>query len=217
MIRKIGFLAICITVVGLFAMPALAEKGPAGEKFKFFGTGHDGSDPQNPTNYAVSITISNGTDFGGIVRKVNPGNKASDLTDQLQLKYYLQNMQCGGGSPRIQLGIDTTGDGHFDGNAFGYVGDKPWGGQGDCPMNQWVLEDMTDNVAKWDLTQLGGGGAITWSEAVAYLATKYPNYKVLNIVYVLDSGWLGSLFQGVTFLDNVVGGNQAVDNKDDMH
>src|SRR5437764_767573 len=81
------------------------------------------------------------------------------LTNQIELKYYFAgNKLCGGGSPRIQLGISGEGDGNFkqftggpDQNAFGYLGDTDGSQTGQCAAasNRWFHEDMTDNTPKW--------------------------------------------------------------------
>src|SRR5205807_4958151 len=122
--------------------------------------------------------------------------------NQVELKYYFAGTKkCGGGSPRIQLGISGDGDGTFnqfpggpDQNAFGYLSDSN-GFQTGCPFvpnNQWAHEDMTNSAPKRDLIQWNttyGSGAFctggnpflcTWAQMVTFFNTRLPNHRVLN-------------------------------------
>lgn len=124
------------------------------------------------------------------------------LDDQVELKYYYVGRSCGGSGTRFQLGISGDGDRAFtqvpggpDQNAFGYVGDKPFGGG--CLPNMWVYEDMTNNVAKWDLSQwtvwgaaafCGGNAMIcNWTQMETFFNTVFPDHQVLNTTLIDDS------------------------------
>src|SRR5580765_3646553 len=88
--RKPLYLAVFTILAGLLSSsPVIAEKGGAGEKFKLFGVASDSFDPENATNGAVLFNVVTATDFAGIQRKINKGNKVSDLTNQVQVKYYM--------------------------------------------------------------------------------------------------------------------------------
>ena len=164
-------------------------------------------DPQNATNEVFAVDNTN--DFGGAYRALPKGTKADQLDNQVQLDYFFQGTKtCAAGSPRIQLGIDTNGDGTRDGNAFGYLGDKPFGGL--CPANMWVLEDMTDGAAKWDLSQLGGSMTNTWDQMEAFLAGAYSNYQMLTGFLVEDPTYTGGPPPGVTYYDDFVMGNRTL-------
>lgn len=158
-----------------------------GHKFELLYAMNDDHDPQNPTNDVISVftTTSYPAGIGVAFRDTPPGFKIAALTNQLQLKYYFPMRNCGGGSPRIQIAIDTDGDGVSNGNAFGYVGHTGFGGG--CLSGSWDFVDMTDAVpARWDLTQFGLGYH-TWQSAVAAISTAYPNHKVLSGSLVDDS------------------------------
>jgi hypothetical protein len=144
------------------------------------------------------------------------------LTDQLELKYYLAGHTCGGGSPRFQLGIDGDGDHHFtqfaggpDQNAFGYIGDKAFGGL--CVSNQWVYEDMTNNAPKWDLSQFAApcGMTCTWMQVVTYFSTIWPNHRVENAVLVDDSSAFFIAGRGCSYFDLVSSGGETLDDWSD--
>jgi hypothetical protein len=157
-----------------------------GHKFELYFAMLDDQDPQNLTNDVISVltTTAYPAGIGVAFRNTPPGFKIAALTNQLQLKYFFPARSCGGGSPRIQIAIDTDGNGSSNGNAFGYVGHTGFGGG--CLTNVWDFVDMTDNVpARWDLTQFGLGYH-NWPTAVAAINT-FPNHKVLSGSLVDDS------------------------------
>lgn len=189
-----------------------------GTHWALFGFASDAFDPQNSFNQVISFDTTNtnppSNDVAGAFRKFGPGVKIEQLTDQVALKYFLHNRTCGNGSPRIQLGIDTDGDGKFDRNAFGPIGDKPFGGG--CLVDQWVYEDMTDNVMKWDLSQFGCGMTNNWTMMEACLNTFFPNYQVVNAVLVDDGVPSGNVTgAGCAYFDQVTAGKDTLDEWDD--
>jgi hypothetical protein len=158
-----------------------------GHKFELLFAMQDGQDPQNATNDVISVltTMVYPAGIGVAFRNTPPGFKITALTDQLQLKYYFIARSCSGGSPRIQIAIDTDGDGNSDGNAFGYVGHGGFGAG--CLTGVWDFIDMTDAVPfRWDLTQFSLGYH-NWPTAVAAISGAFPNHKVLSGSLVDDS------------------------------
>lgn len=91
----------------------------------------------------ISGKVDNTTGFGGVRRVINA--KITQLDEHLTVRYYFVGPKtCGGGSPRIQLAIDTDGEGVSNGNAFGSIGPSP--SFTGCQMNEWVTEDLTISV-----------------------------------------------------------------------
>ena len=166
---------------------AQEELSGLGHKFELYYAMNDDHDPQNLTNDVISVltTTAYPAGIGVAFRNTPPGFRISALTNQLQLKYYFPARSCGGGSPRIQIAIDTDGDGVSNGNAFGYVGHTGFGGG--CVTGVWDFVDMTDAVpSRWDLTQFGLGYH-NWQTAVTAITTAFPNHKVLSGSLVDDS------------------------------
>ncbi len=202
-----------------------------GTNWALFGTAKRDLDPQNHFNQVISFDTHDPNAIAGAVRKFGPRTQVGMLTDQVELKYLYVGRTCGGGSTRLQLGIDGDGDGKFnqvpggpDQNAFGYLGDKPFGGF--CVMNQWVFEDMTDNVPKWDLSQWTAHGAgafctganamtCTWSQMVMFFNTVFPQHQVLNAVLVDDSQSFFTVDSGCAFFDQVAVGKDTLDEWND--
>jgi len=196
---------------------------PKGGTYFLFGTAKNDVDPQNPFNEVISFDTTDPNAVAGAFRRLGDQVKIDMLTNQVELKYLLVGRTCGGGSPRIQLGISGDGDGNFkqypggpDQNVFGYLGDKPFGGG--CVMDMWVHEDMTNDVPKWELSQYAAAGSAafctglnpftcTWSQVVAFLNATFPNHRVLNANLVDDAS--GNPFpagRGCAYFDLVTTG-----------
>lgn len=191
-----------------------------GGGYRLFGTGKKDSDPEagsTPYNEVISFDTTDPAAIAGVFRKFGDGVKVDRLDNQVELKYFFSNRTCGGGSPRVQLGISGDGDGNFqqfpggpDQNAFGYLGDMPFGGG--CVSGLWVREDMTNNVPKWDLSQWTpfGAGAFctagnamtcTWTQMETFFNTVFPNHRVLNANLVDDSASFFPAGRGCVYFD----------------
>ena len=116
--------------------------------FLLGGNAQHAKDPENPSNDVIKIDTASAPLHGTVSRTL--GVKVAQLDNMLEFKSYFQNRSCGGGSPRVQLAIDMTGDGVADANAFGYTA-PPFAG---CPPNRWQHDDLTDELPRWDVSQL---------------------------------------------------------------
>ncbi|HXL33872.1 MAG TPA: hypothetical protein VN953_03065 [Gemmatimonadales bacterium] len=172
----------------------------------------DDDDPFNTTNDVISVltTTAYPAGIGVAFRNLPPGIKIAALTDQLQLKYNFPARSCSGGSPRIQLAIDTDGDGQSNGNAFGYVGHGGFGTG--CLTGVWDFVDMTDNLpARWDLTQFGLGYQ-NWPTAVTLITNTFPNHRVLSGSLVDDSCSFALASCGQAYYDLLTIENRTLEN-----
>jgi hypothetical protein len=120
---------------------------------------------------------------------------------------------CGGGSPRIQLAVDTDDNGVPNGNAFGYLGTASFGGGCALP-DRWTHEDFTDSVARWDLSQFGGSPANTWAAVEAFFSLQ-PHEQVLNGVLIEDACSFVPVNCGRTYYNTVKIGNLTLENWSD--
>jgi hypothetical protein len=139
-------LALAMCVVLGSSGPVLAAGG-----FLLGGTAQLDTDPENPKNDVIRIRTDVPPFFGTVSRTVDA--KIHELDNMLEFKawFYVGVMlppqvpevgkSCIGGSPRLQLAIDLDGDGHPEGNAFGYFGASP--NFTGCPPNTWLYEDFT--------------------------------------------------------------------------
>ncbi|MGH7477310.1 MAG: hypothetical protein ACRELD_13640 [Longimicrobiales bacterium] len=183
-----------------------------GHKFELLFAMMDDQDPQNPTNDVISVTTA-ATVIGVAVRNLPPGIKITAFENQLNLKYFFPARSCAGGSPRIQIAIDRDGDGTFDGNAFGYVGHAPFGTG--CITAEWDIIDMTDQIGRWDLSQLEGGMTMTWDQAETFVTTTYPEHRVLSGSLVDDSCGFAAGSCGEAYYDLVTVENRTLENDQD--
>ena len=202
-----------------------------GHKFELYGTAVDSVDPENLANHVVQIDTTAPGSFAVMLRDMGgPHVKANNLDHLLQSKYYLVNRTCGGGSPRYQLAIDTDGDGDRDRNVFGYFG--PYPTFAGCPPNVWIFEDLTDDMPRWDLTQLTNppippgmvtfpappGFVTTWDLAEGFMMGAFPNHQILTISMVDDSSWMPPLFKGIAYWDLSTMGNRTMEiDQDTVH
>jgi hypothetical protein len=217
-------LLVCAVGVGVALTTTRGSAtGIVVDGFLLSGTAQNGLDPENSANEVIKVDNSLmpgqcaaptylNCPFGTVSRKLNV--KIDKLDNMLEFKSYFQDRTCGGGSPRIQLAIDLNGDGVADGNAFGYTA-PPFSG---CAPNRWQYDDVTDEVARWDVSQLvesrlgfpplvcpstnltvnalcgtGGfktdSGYVPWYVFETVLTTLFPNHKVCSGALVDDSPW----------------------------
>jgi hypothetical protein len=213
----VGNLLLGSTVLSADAASTQEELPGMGHKFQLYGVMTDDQDPQNPTNDVISAltTTAYPAGAGSAVRNLPPGIKITALTNQIQLKYLFPARSCGGGSPRIQLAIDTDGDGVSNGNAFGYVGHAGFGAG--CLTGVWDFVDMTDGVpARWDLTQFGGGYQ-NWPGVLAFFSLM-PGHQVLTGALVDDSCSFAASSCGQAYYDLVTIENRTLENRlDTVH
>ena len=208
---------------------------PKGGTYFLFGTAKNDVDPQNPFNEVISFDTTNPSAIAGAFRRLGDNVQVGMLTNQVELKYFFAGTKkCGGGSPRIQLGISGNGGGTFkqfpggpDQNAFGYLSDSD-GFQTGCLTvlnNQWVREDMTNSAPKWDLSQWNtfGPGAFctlgslncTWAQLVTFFNTVFPNHRVLNANLVDDSASFVAVARGCAYYDLVTTGARTLTGHED--
>jgi hypothetical protein len=203
-------------LIALSSPSSTQEELPGlGHKFELFFAMKDDDDPQNLTNDVISVltTTAYPAGIGVAFRNTPPGFKIAALDHQINLKYFFPTRSCSGGSPRIQVAIDSDGDGDFDGNAFGYVGHAPFGTG--CITGEWDIIDMTDNIGRWDLSQFGGGMTMTWDTAEAFIDTTFPNHRVISGSLVDDSCSFALLSCGQAYYDLVTYENRTLENDQD--
>jgi len=202
---------VLIALLGVVAMsPLVASATPPPGSFTLGGTAFRAQDPTNPANFVVSMDTTTAGSFGFATRTMSVS--FASLTGLLSVDYYLAGRDCGGGSPRISLSVDITGDDVSDGNAFGYVGPTP--SFAGCVINTWQAGDLTDSASRWDLTQFGGPFYNTWSDALTFFAAK-PFMTVLRASLVDDSAWLPSA-AGVAYYDNLLLGDMVLSDPSDV-
>jgi len=200
--RALPVVALAVALLLSFSVAAFAQ-APG---FKYQNATTESQDPQNADNDALKIvtTAVFPAGSGSITRRLLgfSGLNIEDLRNVLSLKYFFVSPRTCAGGTRIQIEIDKN-DGSTPNprNAFGYLGDKAFGG--DCAMDEWVYEDMTNSAPKWDISQLGGGQAVTWSAVETFVITMFPNHKIRGAAFVDDSGSFAPTAIGTVYIDQL--------------
>ena len=224
-------------LVLLMVCTVVATAGvPKGEKgFLLGGNAQNAQDPENSANDVIVINTLAAPLYGTVSRVL--GVNILALDNMLEFKSYFQGRSCGGGSPRIQLAVDLNGDGVPDGNAFGYTA-PPFAG---CIPNRWQYDDLTDELPRWDPTQLAtsgfpaagaicsnplfasnpaicpiqsNSGYITWTAFKTVLTTLFPTHNICNGALVDDSGWFAPA-AGVAYYDIISLGRATWEDHED--
>ena len=187
-----------------------------GHKFELLFAMTNAQDPQNFDNDVIALNTGTfpSNVIGVAVRNMLPKVKIATLTNQISVKYlFVPPRTCSGGSPRIQLFINP-GDGTPSRNAFGYVGNAPFGA-GCLSDGNWHFQDMTDAVPRWDLSQFGGPMTDTWAQVVVFFNTLYPNHVVLSGGLYDDSASFAVLAAGQAYYDLLTVENRTLENRQD--
>lgn len=146
----------------------------------------------------ATLTSSPTVPFSGISFDDATGQTVSSLST-LGTDYNATDDTLGGGSPRFQIGVDTTGDSIRDCNVFVYIGTPPnfndaaagWQSTGN-------LIGSTDT--RYDLSQCGGGFYSTYADMVALLGSD----TITGISLVVDGGWSQPDGEQTILIDNTM-------------
>ena len=219
---------------GMDASASQEEYPGLGHKFELNGSAVDVQDPTevtpNSTNDVLLIDTAAGP--GWALRKLGAGVSLASLDNELNVKYYFRGRSCGGGSPRISLMVDVDGDGDVDANLHGYAGSFP--NFTLCPEEIWKFEDLTDNVPRWDITQVvnpvggqpplcqqpacvppaGSGFVIPWQVMEDFFTSSFPNHVITAGKLVDDSNWMPAA-TGTAYYDLVTIDNRTLENRQD--
>ncbi len=178
------------------------------QQFRLYGPAGDAVDPHNPDNEVVIFD----TTSGAPVFMFRPVHElVAELDNQIEFKYYMQDRNCGAGSPRVDLFLDINNDGRVDGVLEGHV-------QPDfaCPnQNTWVYQDLTDDVPRWGSRGgLPGGPGNFYAPWDAVEAT-FAGATVLFGMLVEDSQAFKADNRGIAYYDLVTIGNKTYSDHSD--
>jgi hypothetical protein len=196
--------ATLLLVATLAGSAGGVERGQ--QHYLLYGDATDAADPQNPDNDVVQFNTTAG---GPVFMFRNMNEVVAELDNQLELKYYMQNRNCGAGSPRIDLGLDTNGDGRADAFLEGHVEDFV------CPnQNTWVYEDLTDDLPRWGSRGLSGGPGPAYEPWDA-IEAEFGAVPVVYGMLVEDSQVFKADNRGIAYYDLVSIGNFTFEDHSD--
>lgn len=125
--------------------------------------------------------VSETDDASGLSFVVPTGMTFADLRT-LSTDYDVTDDDCGGGSPRYQIGVQTDSGVR---NIFVYIGPVPnFTGCADGMQTTDNMIGTTDQ--RFDLSQLGGNPYSTYEQARSLAG----NMAIANIQFLVDGGWL---------------------------
>lgn len=172
-----------LSIVGVLALTLALGVAYAshGGNYHLFGDAEivSGGNPGN----AVQIRSDADPGFGGISYVIPSGTTFGSL-ETLMTDFRLEaDDLCILGSPRFQIGIDTTGDGVRDANIFAYFGIDSAGAP--CVPGTWQnTGDFLQTGRLLDTSQLPGG---TFYDPYDSALAKYGSFTVTGIQVVVDS------------------------------
>lgn len=126
-----------------------------------------------------------------------------DELQTLSATYQVIAGGIGGGSPRFQISLDTTGDGQADGNVFVYIGDPPNFTSGTTGLVS-TGNLLADDDLRFDATQVGGTFYMTFDEVLDLVG----DAQVLGVDFVVDGGWLFTDGQAVVVTQLQINGDK---------
>ncbi len=182
---------------GSMALPALAAT-----TYSLFGdaTIVPLGNPGNAAQIRSDATIA--PSFGGVSVVPDAPIAWSDL-DTLSTDFNVTDDNCGGGSPRIQIRVDTDGNGTSNGNVHVALGPSPF--FTGCAPGWQTTGNLIGNedAGRYDYSQFGGSPFTTYSGAPASVLAG----DVVGISVVVDGSWNAAATGGdgeqTTLVDNI--------------
>ncbi|MGH7529348.1 MAG: hypothetical protein ACREMN_03110 [Gemmatimonadales bacterium] len=173
---------------------------PAGSSvWSAFGDATASRQDAAPDPWAVQLrSAASGAGFGGIAFSPPTPLTFAQVTT-LSADFNVGDDDCGGGSPRFQVGLDTDGDGDRDGNIFVAFGPSP--NFTGCIAGWQNTGNLIGNTehGRYDASQVGGSGFGTYQDALAVAR----DAQVLGIQLVVDGSWLFADGEQTILVDNV--------------
>ncbi len=208
---KVLRLSVLIIGISLLSFGLAWAAGP----WSLFGSAHPLKQGAKPNPWAIELLSTcpdNNTNcledviFSGA--RFSPPNKRLTFRHiyRLSTSYKILEGDCGGGSPRFMIGLDTDGDGKVNGHILVYIGPPPtFTG---CNIGVWEntgnLIDNNDTDVRFDINQLvPQTPRMSYKDTVEALGD-LVNARVLYVLLVEDSGWLTD---EVVLIDNVMVNN----------
>ena len=141
-----------------------------------------GGNPGNATQIRSDPSVAPG--FGGVSFSPASPIAWSDL-ETLSADYNVTDDGCGGGSPRISLGIDINDDGVRDGVVHIAIGPSPF--FTGCEAGWQSTGNLIGNedAGRYDYSQFGGSPFTTYSDAPASVLSGH----VVTAIIVVDGSW----------------------------
>lgn len=217
-----------VTMGGLVALTAAAAGG--GPPWSLFGdaTSEKNATSAGPNPWVVELMsecpsfplftcFGDGSfTFGGIDFQPHGSPLTFSGISQLSTDYNVTDDDCGAGSPRFQLNMDTDGDGDFDGNVFVYIGPSPSFTGCDATTGWQTTGNLIGNedACRYDTSQIVAGTQCNTYSGAATIFSGLSDHEILGVQLVIDSGWNAAATNGdgkqTILVDNVMVNNHVM-------
>ena len=176
-IKKIAIgLSAGAIMLGASVLPAFAA-------YSLFGDASivPGGNPGNAAQIRSDVSVTPG--YGGVEILISPTSWVSLAT--LSTGYNVTDDNCGGGSPRVSLGVDTNSDNVADGYVHIAIGPSP--SFTGCTAGWQTTGNLIGNsdAGRYDYSQFGGSPFTTYSGAPASVT----GGNVVEAFVVVDGSW----------------------------
>ena len=184
----IAFSALALVGGGTgLSLAILGTTHALGDSTNLFGNATivpTGGNPGHAAQIVSDVNASN--NYGGVDFAPTTPVPWTSLTS-LSLDYNVTSDNCGGGSPRVVLGIDTNNDNTVDGYVAISLGPSP--NFTGCAPNTWLSSGNligNNDVGRYDYSQgLGGSQFSTYSAAPSNVTAG----NVVDAFVVVDGYW----------------------------
>lgn len=159
-----------------------------------------GGNPLNAAQIRSDATIA--PSFGGVSVVPDAPIAWADLAT-LSTDYNVTDDNCGGGSPRVSIRVDTDNDGISNGNVHVAIGPSP--AFTGCAAGWQTTGNLIGNedAGRYDYSQFGGSPFTTYSAAPASVTAG----QVIGVVVVVDGSWSAAATGGdgeqTVLVDNI--------------
>jgi hypothetical protein len=160
-----------------------------------------GGNPGNAAQLRSDVAVAPGF---GVATFALPADTAWTDLDTVSADYNVTDDNCGGGSPRFQIKVDTDNDGISNGNVHVAIGPSPaftgcaagWQSTGNIIGNE--------DAGRYDYSAFGGSPFTTYSNAPASVLAG----EVISVQLVVDGSWNAAATGGdseqTVLVDNVL-------------
>ena len=174
-----NFLLAAVFGVATLAIATFAFALHSAEHYSFFG---DASYVTPGNASARAVNIASDPSFGGTNFPIEAGMTFADLTTLSSDFRVEADDICFGGSPRVQIKVETPASGIK--NIFAYFGTDSAGAP--CTPGVWQNSgDFLEIGRLLDTSQVGG----TFYDPYANALANYGSYPVKSIQIVVDASW----------------------------